>query len=473
MQVRQYYDSFKNACKITNLPWLTMFTMPTKASQERSNASGLATEFCSWIFIWLNSVGQRWLRFAEACPDVASNVCESIPLQTLVVCWDSLKTNLAVLKGLRNAGYLAHKHQQAGRKLCSPLLSVRCGLHQLALSRKHIIFQFKSHWSSIVRLAHLFETHSFRKQFQKCLLRVLSSSFVFCSVVELPRDFQQWRQARNRASGLSTDDPSYSLSRISTYSKLFSHDNGDPASKDVTHWCQGACCKGSTPEEKKRFALVQIARAYIKLFGAGFAVPLTYRWLKAHPALHFVKEGCLLHQILPRTLEQIAQANPGDDERERELKDLFADVEGDEPSGNAQEQDDKAWEALLLQVYNAGDLSPSEINQKRKQMTFQTFRQADFVDKTLLMQYLIGPLVSGMDTLLKRTGHITEIHQLPQSESERKAQLMARTVVWPLCFKQLTVSSKSITKWSVMFVCWLQKSFQFCCAICSIIQKMT
>lgn len=403
-------------------------------AQERSNASVLAAEFCSWVFLWLNTVGERWLRFAEVSSDAKKRICQSIPIQSLVVCFDSLRTNLAVLKGLRNAGYLKHKEiKEEFNEIptCFPLLCLRCSLHQLALCRKQVLFQFKGHWSAIVRLAHLFETHGFRRQFQKSLVRVLSTSFKVVHVSSMPPEHHLWQQIRNRASGLSTDDPSYSLGRISTFLTLFIHDNGDPDSQSVTHWCVGTCCKGTTADEKKRYALVQIVKSYIKLFGTGFAVPLTYRWLKAHPALHFVTEGCLLHQILPRTLDQLSQGNVWDDDREKEVRDLLsssgADVDLNNGLPSRETDDNQAWEDLLLQLYNSGDLSPAEINQKRKQLTFQAFRQPEFVDRTLLMEYLIGPLVQGMDDFLKRTGLIAEIHQLPLSEADKRAQLMART----------------------------------------------
>ena len=390
-------------------------------TQERANASGLAREFCGWIFLWLGMLGERWSRFSQLSAEVKATICNTIPIQCLVVVWDSLKTNMAVLKGLRIAG-VTKQQSEHNDGFLYPLISIRCGLHQIALCRKPLLFQFKGHYSSIVRLAHLFETHSFRKQFQRSLLRVISSSFMWIPVVELPRESFLWQEERNRASGILNDDPSYKSSRISWYNTLFKYDNGDPDSLAFTHYCTGECCLGVTPEEKKRFALVQIAKCYFNLFGNGYAVPLTYRWLKAHPALQYVKEGCLLHRILPRTLEQLSKGDPQSEEAES-CAELFQDFGGEELGP----KDDDRWEALLLQVINSDHLSPAEINQKRKQLTFESFRQETFAAKTILMEYLMSPLVRGMDELLKRTGDIAELHRLSESDTDRRATLVTRT----------------------------------------------
>ena len=384
---------------------------------ERANTWGLAREFCSWIFIWLGTMGERWFRFTNFASEMRDAVGQYIPVQVLVVCWDSLKTNMAVLKGLRYASHL----------------SIRCSLHQITLCRKPLLFQWKGHWSTIVRLAHLFEAHSFRRQFQRCLLKIISSSFFVIPVLEMPNESRAWQDERNRSSGLLTEDPSYKASRLSTYHELFKYDNGDPSSLHIAHYCLGTCCAGKTPIEKKKHALIQVAKGYFNLFGHGFAVPLTYRWLKAHPALQYVKEGTLLHNLLPRILEQIAQADPSDKDTGDELTRLFSEEIG--PVGG--DPEDQDWETRLLQVHNTDDLSPAEINQKRKQLTFQAFRQDDFASKSILMEYLMSPLVAGMDELLRRTGDISNIHRLSDKEDTKKREeLVSRTESWEGCLSK-------------------------------------
>jgi hypothetical protein len=140
-----------------------------------------------------------------------------------------------------------------------------------------------------------------------------------------------------------------------------------------------------------------------------------------------VKEGTLLHNLLPRILEQIAQADPSDKDTGDELTRLFSEEIG--PVGG--DPEDQDWETRLLQVHNTDDLSPAEINQKRKQLTFQAFRQDDFASKSILMEYLMSPLVAGMDELLRRTGDISNIHRLSDKEDTKKREeLVSRTESW-------------------------------------------
>lgn len=263
---------------------------------ERTNAKGLATEFLSWVFMWLGSIGERFVRVTDKAQAVDTS---QIPIHCLAITWDSLKTNLAVLKGLRTAAFAKQKLESASTSdNVFPLLSARCGLHQIALSRKQLLFYFKNHWSAIVRLGHLFESQSFRLQFRNALLRVVGSNFDFISVSQLRKDHKLWSAERARA-GLITDDPHYPITRIRTHGRLSKFDNGDPNAKKFTHWCLGGecICRG-----KPKVALVNMCQLYCDLFMSGFAVPLTYRWVHAHPALAFCEDTqqswhlCLVEQ---------------------------------------------------------------------------------------------------------------------------------------------------------------------------------
>ena len=250
----------------------------------RANARGLASEFCSWIFAWLGCIGERFLRFGAET--FAGSSPGKIPIQCLAVSFDSVKTNLAVLKGLRNAAFL--KHRSSDTTEIFPLLSTRCGLHQVALSRKQILFYFSHHWSSIVRLGHLFEANSFRLQFGKAMLQVINANFVFVRVAELPDAFSAWQKKRKKL-GLLLEDmpyPGYGVERLRTHQMLAALDNGEVSGTQITHWCVPGCsCGGS-----KKTALLDTCRHYSDLFLHGFPVPLTYRWLHAHRALRYCKD---------------------------------------------------------------------------------------------------------------------------------------------------------------------------------------
>ena len=277
----------------TNCAYKSFIVHTPTIPLERTNAKGLATEFLGWVFMWLGSVGERFVRVVDKAQEVDTS---QIPIHCLAITWDSLKTNLAVLKGLRTAAYTKQKLESASASdNIFPLFSTRCGLHQIALCRKQLLFYFKNHWSAIVRLAHLFEAQSFRLQFRNALLRVVGSSFDFIAISQLPKDHKLWSAERARA-GLITDDPHYPVTRIWTHGSLAKLDNGDPNSKKIIHWCLGGGCSCGG---KAKVALIKICQLYCDLFMSGFAVPLTYRWVHAHPALAFCKEtrhSCLVEQ---------------------------------------------------------------------------------------------------------------------------------------------------------------------------------
>ena len=248
---------------------------------ERADTKGLACELLSWLFVYLGRVGERFARLG-----VKQDVVDAVPLQACVICWDSLKTNMSILKGLRIAVHSKHTTSDSGdlgAPLC-PLFSCRCCIHQIALCRKMMLFFFAGHWSSIVRLAHLFESHRFISQFRSSMLQIVYNSFEFISVSELPREHVLWERARSAC--MLTEDRHYPVARLRLHRQLMGFDNGDPSSNRIVHWCTGVQCPCGGSKKK---ALLQTCRLYSELFSRGFAVPLTYRWLKAHPALQYCK----------------------------------------------------------------------------------------------------------------------------------------------------------------------------------------
>ena len=136
-----------------------------------------------------------------------------------------------------------------------------------------------------------------------------------------------------------------------------------------------------------------------------------------------MQEGTLLHNLLPRTLRRISEGDPWNETDSRDFQTAFAAVQAGEDVAPAATDN---WEELLVDLKNTGDLSPAEINQKRKQMTFKTFQQEDFIPKTLLLEYLVGPLVHGMDELLSRSGYISDLHHLPTLDPSKGKELAER-----------------------------------------------
>ena len=213
-----------------------------------------------------------------------------------MICWDSLKTNMSVLKGLRREVYKKHRDSDPDHiEEIYPLFSVRCAIHQIALTRKVVMFFFNGHWSSIVRLGHLFEVSTFRSQFREATIRVICSHFKYITVAQLPSEAVLWRNERLR--GLLSTDPTYSVRRQRLHLELMDLDNGNPSEPVFVHYCTG-CCVGNSVAERERYALLKMCRIYSQLFCSGYAVPLTYRWLHAGPAMQYCKDSCLQSLII-------------------------------------------------------------------------------------------------------------------------------------------------------------------------------
>ena len=250
----------------------------------KTDGNTITLELKSWMLAFLGRVAPRFefLGLSQDCFD-------RFTIQGTVVCWDALATNHSILKRLR---FLIHMKQQAdGYGVVYPLYSSVCLLHQLSLSRKPCVYHFPSVWSSVVRLAHLFETHSFRMSFRSALIKLIVANYRFVQVIGRSDEMKSWRQKRNWLCGLYTNNASYSTKRRQLHLQLMQYDNGDPESPQWTHWCQGKCCSsaGDSAEDRSNFNLLQICKGYTLLFAMGFACPLLYRWVHAHQALEWTK----------------------------------------------------------------------------------------------------------------------------------------------------------------------------------------
>lgn len=249
----------------------------------KTDAWRLGIELRSWLICFLGKIAPRFHGWG-----IGENSFAHIKIQGSLFCWDSLKTNIAILKQLR---YMTHLHHlQSGHDTLHPVLANKCLLHQCALLRKPSLYHFAGFWSSIVRLSHLFEVSSFRQYFKSALIRTICQHFrvVHCST--LPPEAKEWRQSRNTLCGFVSNDPSYSTQRRSLHWQLLQYDNGDPNSLEWCHFCNGQCCTGTSNEEKEFFALCQVCRLNCLLFSFGFPVPLLYRWTHCHKALMYVND---------------------------------------------------------------------------------------------------------------------------------------------------------------------------------------
>ena len=281
-----------------------MHTPPT--CLPRANAPNLLQELRSWLMF---EPGSRWHKFG-----LKSGLLAKVPFVCHIMCFDSLSTNIKVLKMLRRLFYRRSRPQQQCQQPVEPkpedqaqlLTGLVCGIHQLALARKSLLFYHSGFWSNIVRLSHLFSTQTFRVQFRSALFAVIAESFSHITVSHLPAQHREWKSERDRLLNLAAGETEYRKMRVGFHKQLARFDNGDPSSAKITHWCVGVnCCQGLTQADRSNHCFIMLCKYFYFLFALGYAVPLTYRWKHAQPALRFCED----HPVLcaaPKLLGQWA-----------------------------------------------------------------------------------------------------------------------------------------------------------------------
>lgn len=147
----------------------------------------------------------------------------------------------------------------------------------------------------------------------------------------------------------------------------------------------------------------------------------------------------MLHNILGRTLEHLSQGNPGNQQTrnmEKAFDEAGLDLEfdaGDElqPSrrpgtGSSTGATEEDWLTKLMKLNlndpdGQHDLSYAELNTKRKQLTFQAFRDPSFSGKIEILSHLIEPNLECMYRMFKRTGILGKLCYLPQLGTDNDA----------------------------------------------------
>lgn len=162
----------------------------------KSDRDTIGSELKSRILTFLGQTSSRYRHL-----NLPSALIQNARIQAVMLVFDSLKTNIAIMKQFRQSVFMYHKQQRQERrdsenKTLHPLLGVFCFLHQLNLSRQPILCGISGFWASVVRLSHLFENQNFRGQFRSALLHVLCDSFVVIPVTSLPGSTSEWRRER-------------------------------------------------------------------------------------------------------------------------------------------------------------------------------------------------------------------------------------------------------------------------------------
>ena len=186
----------------------------------KTNAGTLGLQLHSWLLTFLGKTSSRFQCFGLGC-----TAFDQFPIQGTLVCFDSLVVNLSMLKTLRVMVKLKSASEQ---RVLHPLLATVCLLHQCQLVRKPLIYHFTGFWASITRLAHLFESSSFRQYFKTALISVVRRSFRVIHITHLPDAAADWKQARNKLCGM--------LPTIQATAITGGYSTGDCASLTATTW---------------------------------------------------------------------------------------------------------------------------------------------------------------------------------------------------------------------------------------------
>ena len=154
------------------------FIVPTPyISLQSQRTEDLHAAYRSYVLVSSSGVGAVWKAVEGQATQLAQFSDNPLPsqLQSLVsqcnwrcqvLVGDALKTNDAVFK-------LERSLLTAQNETRALSLRIKCMLHQLCLTRRPAVLSVDKLWSTYVRLAHLFEQISFRRQFAMALLQVL------------------------------------------------------------------------------------------------------------------------------------------------------------------------------------------------------------------------------------------------------------------------------------------------------------
>lgn len=262
---------------------LKFFTVQTPMiALPKSDRDTLSVHLMGRLLFFLGKVSRAYQSMG-----LPADLSLQARLQGVILVFDSLKTNIAMMKQFREVVHQHHNEDVAVKgNNFHPMLPVCCLLHQLALARQPMLLGLSGYWSTVVRLSHLFESNSFRNNFRVSLLRVLCKNFIYIPVAEMPNESCEWRAERVRMYRYTHE----SSKRIQLHNSLSKFDNGNPTVPSLVHYCQGHCCRGDCQTDKENYALAQICKLYMLLFSYGFPVPLTYRWVHAQRALQYMKE---------------------------------------------------------------------------------------------------------------------------------------------------------------------------------------
>ena len=368
----------------------TSFRVPTPfICLENADAKGIYEAFISCALLTSKGIGKMWTR-------LGLQYSINSRFKTFVFIGDALRANDAAFKEELQALLQSSDNSHLAVRL-------RCLVHQLALIRKPVVLYVPKLWSTIVRLAHLFESLSFRKAFARSLAMVVSSSFTCLPVHELPDDFSHWQSS---SMYLRKNFRFKAKNRSANFNKILDFLNGNLEADSIMHYCvadpqhgHGFCCE--SPHE----ALTKCLQLVVPFFARGFPTPLLYRFKHYDEAVSFITAGTCIHQLLIRALGSMGLGEAMDSQQQGFIDKLLGDFdlqsEGIDDADAVRFMDDN------LDV----DSFQAQIA-KRKQLVHQEITRRDFKESALLVDFAIKPIDGMINRLFKRNARLAKLNIL-------------------------------------------------------------
>ena len=312
---------------------------------------------------------------------------------------DALRANDAAFR--REAFLLS---QCNSGNICA--LRLRCSVHQLSLIRKVAVLMIPKFWSTIVRLAHLFEILAFRKTFASSMYALICSCFVYIPLAtesDMPAESKHWK---SKADKLRQNFRTKSKLRRQAFDQILDFLNGNLEMDVVCHYCitnsEGEPCCQSRDD-----ALAKCLKLLLPFWSKGFPVPLLYRFKHYDEALSFLTSGISAHRLLIRTLTNMDLAKAAD-VKQREYVDMLL---GELTLANADD-----LPTINDDVLEADD-SFHAVNSKRKQLVYQEVVKQSFQPSAYLLDEVIKPMDDHINRLLRRSELVNKVTLLGKHDS--------------------------------------------------------
>lgn len=326
---------------------------------------------------------------------------EALPLtswRTFAFVGDALKANDSAYR--RECEEMAKRKRSDSKHLA---IRVKCGIHQLCLIRKPVVLMVDRLWSTVVRLSHLFESMTFRKNFARTMASLVSASFVFVPATELPSN----SHTDHARQVLKDSFRCQSIMRRNTFEEILEYLNGNLELDTVVHHCVSTpdciCC------ENAEQSLAKCLQLLIPFCSRGYQVPLLYRFKHYDEAICYITFLTSAHNLLSRTLSNMEIAKCTSPSQQAVIDKLLGDCDlASEGPGTDAAVFGENIDMESFQSHNA----------KRKQLVLQEVTSAQFRQKALMVDFMIKPMDHQMNRFFARTKQLARLTLLEEHDTE-------------------------------------------------------